>query len=438
MVWADGHLLDKGKYQIIGRPLGKGGFGITYKAVHTRLNKQVVIKTPNDDLIFDPEYPKFAHRFINEAQMLAKLGECPHPHIVSVSDLFEEENIHCLVMDFIDGESLWDLVRRKGALPELEAVKYICQIGDALNVLHQAGLVHRDATPMNIMLRNNGNAVLIDFGIAGEIIPHTVTSMRPMNEAFAPYEQRKGVRSPTVDIYTLTASLYYTVTGQRPTPCLDRKLDDVGLVPPKQHNSSISEKLNQAILQGMALEAEGRPQSIQNLLVLLQPDTDDLSSDKRVDYQNLRDLLKAGNWREADLETAKVMLKVAGREKEGYLNVEHIENFPCTDLRTIDRLWVKYSNGRFGFSVQKRIWESVGGKPGELSYEIYKKFGDRVGWYEMKKDNWKTYKDLTFSLNAPVGHLPVVFKTRLVRGVIEFIRFEMWGKGMALLSRRDL
>jgi hypothetical protein len=141
---------------------------------------------------------------------------------------------------------------------------------------------------------------------------------------------------------------------------------------------------------------------------------DDLSSDKGVDYQNLRDLLKAGNWREADQETARVMLKVAGREKEGWLDDEHIENFPCTDLRSIDGLWVKYSKGRFGFSVQKRIWESVGGKPGEWDGEIYKKFCDRVGWYEMKEDTWKSYDDLTFSLNAPSGHLPVGFGVSLL------------------------
>ena len=73
-------------------------------------------------------------------------------------------------------------------------------------------------------------------------------------------------------------------------------------------------------------------------------------------YHKLRDLLAAGEWKEADRETARVMLQVASREKEGWLRVEDRENFPCEDLRAIDKLWVKYSNGRFGFSVQKRIW----------------------------------------------------------------------------------
>ncbi|MCV3214697.1 GUN4 domain-containing protein [Plectonema radiosum NIES-515] len=128
---------------------------------------------------------------------------------------------------------------------------------------------------------------------------------------------------------------------------------------------------------------------------------DDLPSEKGIDYTKLRDLLAAGNWKDADQETLAVMLKATGRETEGYLDPESIVNFPCTDLRTIDQLWVKYSKGLFGFSVQKRIYESVG--------FYYEKFGDRVGWRKLRlffNKEWLTYSELTFSLNAPHGHLP--------------------------------
>jgi GUN4-like len=106
-----------------------------------------------------------------------------------------------------------------------------------------------------------------------------------------------------------------------------------------------------------------------------------------------------------DEETARVMLAVAGREKEGWLDVEQIDNFPCEDLRTIDQLWVKYSNARFGFSVQKRIYQSLSGTR-EYDEKIWKTFGDRVGW--RKKGEWLYYKDITFDIAAPQGHLPVV------------------------------
>ncbi|WP_153038554.1 caspase, EACC1-associated type [Nodularia spumigena] len=137
---------------------------------------------------------------------------------------------------------------------------------------------------------------------------------------------------------------------------------------------------------------------------------DDLRSDKGVDYTRLRDLLKAGQWKEADQETLKVMLKAVGRENEGWLDIDSIEKFPCTDLRTIDQLWVKYSNGRFGFSVQKRVWESVGGNP-KADDETWCKFGDRVGWRKEfmlgKMKEWRNYDGLTFNVKAPEGHLPV-------------------------------
>jgi uncharacterized caspase-like protein len=153
------------------------------------------------------------------------------------------------------------------------------------------------------------------------------------------------------------------------------------------------------------------------------PKSDDLSSEKNVDYTRLRNLLADGKWKEADQETLAVMLKATGREKEGWLNIESIETFPCTDLRTIDRLWVKYSDGRFGFSVQKRIWESVGGKPGKYDEEIYKKFCDRVGW--RLKGEWLTYSHISFSLFvAHSGHLPFVLLGFGVGRKILFSRVE--------------
>ncbi|MEH2009429.1 GUN4 domain-containing protein [Nostoc sp.] len=130
----------------------------------------------------------------------------------------------------------------------------------------------------------------------------------------------------------------------------------------------------------------------------LQPviQEDDLSSEKRVNYTRLRDLLAAGKWKEADEETLAVMLKASSREKEGWFDYESINNFPCTDLRTIDELWVKYSDGRFGFSIQKKIYLSVGGKAdGRGEYDdFWDKFCDRVGW--KVKGNWIRDSDVAF------------------------------------------
>jgi hypothetical protein len=128
----------------------------------------------------------------------------------------------------------------------------------------------------------------------------------------------------------------------------------------------------------------------------------------RADYSKLHALLEAGQWREADKETFFVMLKVARREEQGYLDVEVFATFPCEDLRLIDRLWVKYSSGKFGFSVQKRIYVECGAKlDGEYpGSEIWKKFGDRVGW--RKEDAHLYYSQFTFDLTKSLtGEYPL-------------------------------
>jgi hypothetical protein len=98
------------------------------------------------------------------------------------------------------------------------------------------------------------------------------------------------------------------------------------------------------------------------------------------------------------------MLQVANRTKERWLRESDIDNFPCEDLRTIDQLWVKYSGGRFGFSVQAKIYRELGGTR-EYNERVWNAFGDRVGWRVNK--SWIYYKDVTFDLKAPLGHLPV-------------------------------
>jgi hypothetical protein len=147
--------------------------------------------------------------------------------------------------------------------------------------------------------------------------------------------------------------------------------------------------------------------------------------DEILEYRKLEDLLKQQQWGEADQETMKVMLQVANRTKERCLRIEDIDNFPCEDLRTIDQLWVKYSNGRFGFSVQAKIYRDLGGTR-QYDEKIWKDFGDRVGW--RVNNSWISNKDVTFDLKAPEGYLPVVV-------VGEYASWWYW---WSLLSRRDL
>ncbi|MFM9267585.1 GUN4 domain-containing protein [Tychonema sp. BBK16] len=125
----------------------------------------------------------------------------------------------------------------------------------------------------------------------------------------------------------------------------------------------------------------------------------------KADYSKLSKLLEDGKWKEADEETGNKMLEVAGKQKERYLTTEDIENFSCPDLLAIDKLWVKYSDGRFGFSVQKRIYKSLGGAK-EYDQKIWSNFGEAIGW-KKKEGDWLRDDLLTWNKDQPEAYLPM-------------------------------
>ena len=298
-----------------------------------------------------------------------------------------------MVMELIDGIDLASHLEDNGILSEAKALPIVQQVGSALSCVHKQGFTHLDVKPQNTMLRKRGlETVLIDFGLARQVTPpgKLRTNSNSGTECYAPIEllEKRAELGAYTDVYSLAATLYVMLTGEWPFQSQFRK-PNIPLTPPKQHKSQIGDRVNAAIMKGMDLEPQNRPQSVQEWLDLLVPKQVVLPSPKvspqpaqksfetppkpvppetarvvsavGMDYINLRNLLASKKWPEADEETARVMLKVAGREKERYLDTESIEKFPCEDLGTIDQLWVKYSNGRFGFSVQKRIYQSLGG-----------------------------------------------------------------------------
>lgn len=124
----------------------------------------------------------------------------------------------------------------------------------------------------------------------------------------------------------------------------------------------------------------------------------------KIDDTRLTQHLQSQNWRAADAETLQLILKTSERAAPGWLARSDVENLDCNTLLQIDRLWEQYSQGRFGFEQQRRIWVSVGGTVGEYTPDIAEKLGDRVGWRTQGK--WRDYNDLDFSAQAPAGHLP--------------------------------
>ena len=446
-VWTPNTQLQNGQY-IIEKVIGGGGFGETYRAEDTEENRLVVIKTLNREQQEKQDFIKRQKKFRKEALDLAK---CYHPHIVQVYDTFLENGLQAIVMEHIDGDNLELYVdnyfNKNGFLSEAEALRYIDQIGQALECVHERKLLHRDVKPSNIILRQKTKeAVLIDFGLAREFqIGKIKTMTASKTEGYAPIEQyeRRGDFGYYTDVYALAATLYTLLTVRVPIPSHYRAEDNVTLSPPQRYNQNISNKTNAAILKGMELEPVNRPQTIREfremlgLVVpgsvnapsvkntqttsietqnqvspirqLIQPEIQ-LKSSAKIDYKKLYNLLATQKWKEADEETARVMLAITKREKEGYLDTRSINKFPCEDLCTIDNLWVKYSNGQFGFSVQKKIYQSFGGTK-KYNDKIWQSFGDTVGW--RREGKWLYYKNITFNKTATKeylkGHLPVAF-----------------------------
>ena len=280
----EGTLLQNGEYKII-KVLGQGGFGITYLAEQTDLHRKVAIKE-----FFMKEYcnresdashvsvpsvgskelvEKFRDKFVKEAQIIAGFN---HNNIIKIYDVFEENNTAYYVMDYY-GKSLSEYLSQKKILTEGMALMFIRQIASALSYIHSRNFNHLDVKPGNVLLDNNNNAVLIDFGLTKHYDSDGgQTSSTPVgiSRGYAPLEQYKqgGVStfSPETDIYSLGATLYKLVTGITP-PEADEIYEN-GISFPKEIH--LSENVKGAITFAMQPKRKDRPQSIEVFLKILE------------------------------------------------------------------------------------------------------------------------------------------------------------------------
>ena len=280
-----GTLLQGGRYRIIST-LGNGGFGITYLAEQCMTERKVCIKEffpkgyytrqgdSNAVRISSPEFDdnmvRFKAKFTKEAKIIARLD---HPNIVHIFDAFEENDTAYYVMEYIEGESLSSITKRLGALAEAEAVKYICQVADALRYIHEQGIMHLDVKPGNIMVRQqDARSILIDFGLSKHYDERNgeATSTTPVgvSHGYAPMEQYRtgGVKSfsPETDIYSLGATLYYLVTGTTPPEAAEIADDGLPTLP-----SHLSSGVRNTIERSMESQRKSRPHSIGEFLALL-------------------------------------------------------------------------------------------------------------------------------------------------------------------------
>jgi serine/threonine protein kinase/tetratricopeptide (TPR) repeat protein len=255
-----------GRYQII-EELGKGGMGRVYKALDKEVNAKVALKLIKPEIASDK---KTIERFRNELRVARDIA---HKNVCRMCDLGKEEGAYYITMEYVSGEDLKSFIRRAGYLSPGKAISIANQVCDGLSEAHRLGVVHRDLKPQNIMIDKDGNARIMDFGIARSLRAKGITGSGVMigtPEYMSP-EQVDGKEADNrADIYSLGVILYEMVTGQVPfegdTPfSIGVKQKSEIPRPPKELNDQIPEDLNRLILKCMEKEKESRYQSVGEL-----------------------------------------------------------------------------------------------------------------------------------------------------------------------------
>ena len=327
----------------IERVLGQGGFGITYLAIDTSLDRKVAIKEffPKDycDREGDTSHvtlgtqntkeivSKLKIKFLKEAKNIAKFD---HPGIIRIISAFEENNTAYYVMDFIEGESLSTMVKRLGKIPEQRVLNYIKKIGSALEYMHEKHMNHLDVKPANIMIRRyDDEPILIDFGLSKQYDTdghQTSTTPTGVSHGYAPLEQyRKGGVSdfsPQTDIYSLAATLYKLLTGITPPDATD--MVNNGL----ERNGISNDDIWKVISKAMSISKESRYANIQDFIKALEVNMECVQTDQNAvteDATTIQNFSKKEEFIQADQKIPSNGVPITEEERKPEVNVDYWE-----------------------------------------------------------------------------------------------------------------
>ncbi|ELP55388.1 MULTISPECIES: protein kinase domain-containing protein [Oscillatoriophycideae] len=385
--------------------LGAGSFGGVFHASEMVRNTSVqevaikVIPESSDDKLI-------------ELQNARKLEHSNLIKAYSVGEFrFLNTEMLYLVMELAQG-SLENHIA-KGSLSSGEIKNITAQVAQGLSYLHSQNKVHRDLKPGNI-LKINQQYKLADFGLIRTLNnkSHTQTVNNGGTIIYMPPEAFKGDISAGWDMWSLGIMLIEMTTNQFPY-----KFDnDINQLMARVMNCDLQiptlPREFKPIIEGCLQKDRRQRWTAQQVLNALQPQVTGKMPVSQIplktakaDFTQLDRYLKNGQWREADLETGMVILKIVNKT-HGSLTKENCENFPREELQIIDSLWLKYSSGKFGFSVQKKIWIECGGEVGVRDFHIWRKFADKIGWRNSMGDWLFPPTEFTYNINAPRGNLP--------------------------------
>ena len=276
----------EGKY-LVGEMLGQGGFGITYIGFDLLLEQKVAIKEYypmstgmvsrdghstvvwSSAMMGKTGTQKGFDSFLKEARKMAKLGGIPG--VVGVKSVFIQNETAYIVMDFIEGETLLKKLQKNGPMDFDSCVKLMTPIMQALAEVHEHGIIHRDISPDNIMVRPDGKLILLDLGAAKDLDIQgndgsVQSSQMVAKHGFSPIEQysKSGKVGPWTDIYAMAATIYYCCTGILPPPATDRTIDDTLACQPRLTHAQFD-----ILADCMHMRPQDRPQSMDTLLQML-------------------------------------------------------------------------------------------------------------------------------------------------------------------------
>jgi serine/threonine protein kinase/Flp pilus assembly protein TadD len=272
-----------GRYQII-EELGKGGMGKVYKAHDTEIKEKIALKLIKPEISVDK---KTIERFQNELKFARKIG---HRNVCRMYDLNKEEGSYYITMEYVSGEDLRSFIRRVGQLPSGKAISIAKQVAEGLAEAHRLGVIHRDLKPSNIMIDKDGNARIMDFGIARSMETKGITGAGVMigTPEYMPPEQAEAKEvDQRSDIYALGVILYEMVTGRVPfegDTALSIAMKHKGEKPkdPREFNTQISEDLSHVILRCLEKDKEKRYQSADEIRSELEGIEQDFPTTERV------------------------------------------------------------------------------------------------------------------------------------------------------------
>ncbi|CAH8709668.1 Stk1 family PASTA domain-containing Ser/Thr kinase [Paenibacillus thiaminolyticus] len=299
-----------GRYEITAR-IGGGGMALVYKALDNLLNRYVAVKVLRQQFVHDEE---FIQRFRREAQSAASLS---HPNVVSIYDVGQEDDTHYIVMEYVEGHNLNEIIQQRAPLQVEEAVRIASQICDALDHAHQNRIIHRDIKPHNILIGRNGRVKVTDFGIARAVTSSTITqtgSVVGSVHYFSP-EHAKGISAgEKSDLYSLGIVLYQMLTGR--LPFLGESPISVALKhlqepfeEPRKVNPHIPQSVENIILKSMRKNPAERYQSAAEMLR-------DLETSLSPDRAHEAKVMFAQRKVYEDPEETRVMPAIRAQERE--------------------------------------------------------------------------------------------------------------------------